>query len=65
MDQVRERLKQSNEKFLSEVNKGTDYWKKIQDEEFMLQLGIAEKLDEANGIIKKSHAEFMKRKRTQ
>ena len=28
---------------MSEVNKGADYWKKIQDDEFMLQLGIVEK----------------------
>ena len=63
MDAVRDRLKKTNEEFLTEVKKGADYWKKIHDEEYMLRLGIADKLYEVDRIVSESHSAFITAKK--
>lgn len=58
MNEVRQRLQQSNEEFLSEVNKGASYWKTKRDEEYMINLGIAEKLNEVTSIVRELQGAF-------
>ena len=45
MHEVRQRLQKSNDEFLREVKEGANYWKSKRDEEYMLKLSIAGKLD--------------------
>ena len=60
MNEVRQRLQKSNEEFLKEVKEGQTYWKLKRDEEYMLNLGIAEKLDQIIALVNQLRQEFQK-----
>ena len=60
IDEVKDRLRKTNDEFLTEVKRGTDYWKKIRDEDYMIRLSIADKLDEVDKIFRESHAALIR-----
>ena len=64
MHEVRQRLQKSNDEFLTEVKEGADYWKSKRDEENMLNLAIAGKLDQIIAFVEQLRQAFQKVKST-
>ena len=60
MHEVRQRLQKSNDEFLREVKEGANYWKSKRDEENMLNLAIAGKLDQIIAFVEQLRQAFRK-----
>lgn len=60
MHEVRNRLETSNEQFLTEVKEGASYWKSKHGEEHVLNLSIANKLEDIIAIVKELQGSFQK-----